>query len=65
MTLVQDPAAITTMTYDFENRLTNRQNLASVATYAYSGDNLKRTELVEGVMTTLVWDGSDYLKQIP
>jgi len=34
---------------------------ASVATYAYSGDGLKRLEFVDGAATTLIWDGSDYL----
>jgi hypothetical protein len=47
-----------TMSYDKENRLSVHQSGASVATYAYSGDGLKRLELVDGVATTLVWDGS-------
>jgi hypothetical protein len=50
-----------TMSYDKENRLAVHQSGASTATSTYSGDGLKRLELVNGVATTLVWDGSDYL----
>ena len=51
-----------TMSYDKENRLAVHQSGASVATYTYAGDGLKRLELVDGAATTLVWDGSDYLQ---
>ena len=32
------------------------------STYQYSGDSLKRVELVSGVTTTLVWNGASYLQ---
>lgn len=36
----------------------------SIACYAYSGDGLKRREFSQtGVVTTLVWDGSEYLQE--
>ena len=63
---VNDPVAgLTSMGWDKENRLVLHQQGGSIATYGYSGDNLKRTELVDGSLTTLVWDGSDHLGQIP
>jgi len=34
-----------------------------VSTYTYDGDGLKRTEQVSGAgVTTLVWDGDEYLQ---
>lgn len=50
-----------TMIYDKENRLSIHEEGSSVATYTYGGDGLKRLELVDGSLTTLVWDGDDYL----
>jgi hypothetical protein len=50
------------MLYDRENRLNRHEQAASIATYTYAADGLKRLELVDGVFTTLVWDGDDYLK---
>jgi hypothetical protein len=49
------------MSYDKENRESVRQQGSSIATYTYAGDGLKRTELVDGAATTLIWDGGDYL----
>jgi YD repeat-containing protein len=61
---VQDSLGQTTMVYDKENRLTLHQSpTGSVATYAYGLDGLKTTENVDGVLTTIVWDGSDYLAE--
>ena len=34
----------------------------SVATYLYDPDNLKRTENVNGAVTTILWNGPDYLQ---
>ena len=53
-------------TYDDEDRLTleKQTNLAPnpLSTYTYSGDGLRRTAFpASGVLTTFVWDGSDYL----
>jgi YD repeat-containing protein len=34
-------------------------------TYTYSGDGLKRREVSQtGVVTTFVWDGSEYLGEV-
>ena len=49
------------MAYDKRIRLAVHQDGSSVATYTYDGDGLKRMELVDGVATTLIWDGDDYL----
>ena len=54
-----------TMTYDKENRLaTYRDNLTGLTTYTYQPDGLKRSERNGSSITTLVWDGSDYLGSI-
>lgn len=50
------------MAYDKENRLVNEMRNGTVATYTYSGDGLKRSSIVDGAVTTLVWDGSEYLQ---
>ena len=34
---------------------------AVVQTYTYDGDGYKRTELKNGVLSTLIWDGTVYL----
>ena len=60
---ISDGTGVTTMQYDKESRLIVHQSSAgSVASYAYGLDGLKGTEQVDGVMTTLVWDGKDYLQ---
>lgn len=68
LTSVKEPTnwAVTTMSYDKENRLSKHQYsdsvpTSSVATYTYDGDGLKRLELVDAAYTTLIWDGPDYL----
>ena len=50
------------MSYDKENRLKVHQSGSSTATYTCDGDGMKRLEPVDGVRTTLVWDGTDYLQ---
>ncbi|MBX3107821.1 MAG: RHS repeat protein [Fimbriimonadaceae bacterium] len=52
-----------TMAYDKENRLVKDMRNGTVATYTYSGDGLKRSSIVDGAVTTLVWDGSEYLAE--
>ena len=52
------------MQYDKENRLVLSQEAAQTSTYQYSGDGLKRVEIVSGAVTTLVWDGTDYLQGV-
>jgi len=53
----------TTNMYDNENRLVRVQTAVGVSTYMYDGDGLRRTAQEAGasVVTTFIWDGSDYL----
>jgi YD repeat-containing protein len=61
-TTVQDSTGFNTMVYDKENRLQRHEQGGTTTTYTYSGDGLKRSENVAGTVTTLIWDGSDYLQ---
>ena len=54
----------TTMTYDKENRMKTFAEDATIQTYTYDGDGQKRSENKNGVVTTLIWDGTDYLGEI-
>ena len=59
---------IATMTYDEENMMaghhhTTTKPTATRATYTYS-DNFKRTEIVDGAISTIIWSGSDYAGEI-
>ena len=57
---------------DEENRMTRLDSVAQVSTYAYDGDNLKRLEIATDIsqdpptlaVTTIIWDGTDYLGEI-
>lgn len=57
---------------DEENRMTRLDSGAQVSTYAYDGDNLKRLEIATDIsqdpptlaVTTIIWDGTDYLGEI-
>jgi hypothetical protein len=49
------------MTYDKENRMKAFFEDAVAHTFSYDGDGYKRTELKNGVLSTLIWDGTDYL----
>ncbi len=49
------------MAYDKENRMSLHQQSGSTATYMYAADNMKRVENVDGSVTTLIWDGFNYL----
>ena len=63
LVLVRDASGLTTMAYDKENRITSQyQPDGSSVTYSYHADGMKRSELVAGSLTTLVWDGEDYLQ---
>ena len=62
--MTADTSGPVTMTYDEENRMSRLESGAVVSTYVYDGDNLKRTERVDGSVTTIVWDGADYLQEI-
>jgi len=57
----QLPWQKTTMTYDKENRMKEFFEDAVAHTFSYDGDGYKRTELKNGVLSTLIWDGTDYL----
>ncbi|MDI9640041.1 hypothetical protein QM565_30495 [Geitlerinema splendidum] len=52
------------MSYDYENRVKVHHDVTSgtKTTYTYSGDGLKRSERSGSSITTLVWDGSEYLQ---
>jgi hypothetical protein len=54
----------TTMTYDKENRMKEFFEDAVAHTFSYDGDGYKRTENKNGTVTTIVWDGTDYLGEI-
>lgn len=63
--LTNDTGQALPMSYDEENRLTRLDSGATVATYAYDGDNLKRKEIaMNGAVTTLIWDDTDYLGDV-
>ncbi len=54
------------MTYDKENRMktyTEGED-TPVNTFTYDGDGQKRSENKHGTVTTLIWDGTDYLGEI-
>lgn len=52
------------MTYNDENRMSVHQDGATYVTYTYAGDGLKRSEEDAGGVTTLIWDGSEYLGEL-
>ncbi|MBL8068453.1 MAG: hypothetical protein JNM28_08385 [Armatimonadetes bacterium] len=56
---------IVTISYDKENRMASIVDYNNqIATYTYSGDGLKRSEITGSGITTLVWDGSEYLGEV-
>jgi YD repeat-containing protein len=57
---------VTTCAYDGENRLASVSSPAGRSTYTYQGsDGLRRTKQEPGgPLTTMVWDGSDYLGEV-
>jgi hypothetical protein len=50
----------TTMSYDKENRMAVFQD-ATLNTYTYDSDGFKKVENVGGSLSTIIWDGTDYL----
>ncbi len=56
-------AITTTMTYDKENRLQVLDHNGAKTTYTYDGNGQKRSENVLGALTTIVWEGTDYLQE--
>ena len=53
-----------TLSYDKENRETVNSVGGTVVSYTYFGDGLKRSEISgeKPNITTLIWDGSEYLQ---
>ncbi len=50
------------MVYDKENRTVNHLSGAVRTTYTSAGDGLKRSERSGATITTLIWDGSNFLQ---
>ncbi len=50
------------MIYDFENRLSVHENGSPISTFSYFTNNLKAVENIGGVLTSLIWDRSDYIQ---
>lgn len=64
----RQPFLSTSFTYDDEDRLVEEINNSAIpptiSTYSYSADGLRRTSKNSGgVVTTFVWDGTDYLQE--
>jgi YD repeat-containing protein len=62
LTSVFEPAGFTTMAYDKEERLKQHEYGTTVTNYLYYNDNMKAVENIAGVLTTLIWDGTNYLQ---
>jgi YD repeat-containing protein len=58
----QLPWQKTTMSYDKENRMAVFQEDAVTTTYAYDSDGFKKVENVGGSLSTIIWDGTDYVQ---
>ena len=50
------------MSYDKENRMAVFQEDAVTTTYAYDSDGFKKVENVGGSLSTIIWDGTDYVQ---
>ena len=50
------------MAYDKEERLKQHEYGTTVTNCLYYNDNMKAVENVAGVLTTLIWDGTNYLQ---
>ena len=61
VTSVNSSSGLISMSYDKENRLAVYESGSSVTSYVYGGDNLKRLEIAGAAITTLIWDGDEYL----
>jgi hypothetical protein len=59
---VNSQGSLTTMQYDYENRLSSYENSSTAVTYLYYTNNMKAIELVNGSTTSLIWDGTRYLQ---
>lgn len=68
-TVEQTNTRLTTNTWDPESRLTGivwkQKSSSGLSTYTFSGDGLRRSAQEQGgALTTMVWDGSDYLGEV-
>ena len=61
-TLVALPWARYSMSYDQANRLILHVDGSTFTTYTYQPNGMKRSEVSGAAITTIVWDGSDYLQ---
>lgn len=61
-TVVSSPNIVTTMGYDKENRMLSSVTEATFTTYTYGTNSMKFTEQLGMSITTLIWDGTDYLQ---
>ena len=57
----QLPTQKTTMSYDNVNRMATFAEDATLNTYTYDSDGFKKVENVGGSLSTIIWDGTDYL----
>ena len=64
MTHEQRGAVTAQCEYDLENRILVRQEGVDRVTMTYDGSGLRRSRHMNGVRTTYIWDGSDYLGEM-
>ncbi|MFO0044897.1 MAG: hypothetical protein ACK53G_05610 [Armatimonadota bacterium] len=57
----QLPTQKTTMSYDNVNRMATFAEDATLNAYTYDSDGFKKVENVGGSLSTIIWDGTDYL----
>ena len=50
--------------YDKENRMATLAEDATLNIYTYDSDGFKKVENVGGSLSTLIWNGTDYLGEI-
>lgn len=50
------------MSYDKEKRMATFAEDATLNTYTYDSDGFKKVENVGGSLSTIIWDGTDYLQ---
>jgi len=62
MTLAQSPTESTMMSYDYENRMIAEVQGSTAATNIYDGYGFPRAQIVNGTISTLVWDRSELLQ---
>ena len=49
------------MSYDNVNRMATFAEDATLNAYTYDSDGFKKVENVGGSLSTIIWDGTDYL----